>query len=133
MDLKTGIEIAGFALLVISNLVVIVSVFTGIRKDVGFLRTLYTQSAEHTKIEIARIDGLNEKHFAHAANTGIHQESMSKDTLTLHFSTMNASILALTEQFRAHTEEDMTVIRTIGGDLKEIRERLANRRREVQS
>lgn len=124
MDLKSGIELGGFAILVLTNLVLIVAAFTGIRKDVGFLKTLHASFVEETTREIVRLDNHHQKHFDHAANTGIHQESMSKESIGLHFRGIEETVKSLGEQIRTHAEEDRGSFRDIEQDLKEISGRL---------
>jgi hypothetical protein len=123
MDMGAKIALAGVLLAVLTSVVSVVAIVIGMRKDVSFLRSLYTQSVKDTKDQVERMDKLHQRHFDHAANTGIHQESMSKETLSLHFTTMQATIQGLSQQFTRHTEEDMAIFRDINLNLKEIRNR----------
>ncbi len=124
MDLKTGLEIAGFSIVVITNIVGIVAIFTTLKNRLSFLTDLFHASVLDNKAQIVRCETMHQRHFDHAANTGIHQESMSKDTLTLHFSTMQSDIKTLGEQFANHSKQDMEIFNSVNENLQKIRDRL---------
>lgn len=119
-----NIKLWGFVILVGSNLIAIVVMLTTMRNKLSYLSDLFSLAVADGKAQIIRQDAIHAQHFAHAANTGIHQESMSKDTLTLHFSSMESQIKTLGEQFAMHSRDDMEVMRALKEELGRIRERL---------
>jgi hypothetical protein len=127
LDFKDGLLIAGFAIGVATNVATVVAIFTTVRNKLAFLTETFAAFVVDNKSQIVRLDGLHERHFSHQANTGIHQESMSKDTLALHFSSIEANIRTLGEQFASHSREDMEVFRSVNENLNKIRERLPSK------
>lgn len=124
MTLEQGLEIAGFSIVLVTNIVGIVALFTTTRNKLSFLTDLFKASVVEGKAQVLRCDGLHQRHFDHSANTGIHQESMSKDMLSLHFSNMQADIKTLGEQFAAHSKQDMEIFQSVNDNLQKIRDRM---------
>ncbi len=124
MDLKINMEMLAFLGGLLTNLIVVVVMFTTMRNRLGFLFQLFQDALKDSKAQVLKFDLLHQRHFDHAANTGIHQESMSRETLAVHFQTLELATNGLATQFRSHTEEDMEVFRSISKDLQDIRDRL---------
>ena len=124
MDLKINVEMLAFVGGLLTNLIVVVVIFTTMRNKLAFLSQLFRDALRDWKTQVEQFNKLHQKHFDHAANTGIHQESMNRETLSVHFQTLEAATTGLANQFRSHTEEDMEVFRSISADLRQIRDRL---------
>ena len=120
MDLKNKIELVLAIIATVSVVVSVVAVFTTVRNKLDFLTQLF-QAA------VARFDIYHKQHFDHAANTGIHQESMSKDMLALHFENLKSTIAAQSSQLAKHVADDMEVLRDIRDELKRIHAVLPSR------
>jgi len=116
------IKLWGFVILVASNVVAVVVMLTTMKNKLTFLTELFQSSCVEAKEQVRRQDALHAQHFAHAANTGIHQESMSKETISVHFASMESSIRTLSSQFEKHSTEDMEVFKEINSHLSALRE-----------
>ncbi len=108
-------------IVLISNLVLIIAGYTNLKRDAA--------SNKDATIALAvTVNALSIKYDSHVGNSGIHQESMSREAIGLHFQAATAQIATLVKAFADHSKEDMDVFRGIQADLKILTERRNNPR-----
>lgn len=62
----------------------------------------------------------HDHHYAHEANTGIHQEALSEKVTNVMFGNTADQIRTLTALIKQHTADDMEVLRDIRTEIQNL-------------
>lgn len=79
----------------------------------------------------AKSDKMHNDHYQHAAKRSIHEESMPRETLVQHLENGRIQLQNLNEAFKAHSEQDMEVIKDVHDELKDLRKHFDTKAAEI--
>lgn len=116
MNIPLNAASIGVMILLLVNLVTVVTGYTNLRRDAK-------SNKESTALVAATVLTLSNRYDTHVSNSGIHQESMSREAITLHMSLITAQLTNLTAEFKQHSIADMEIFKEIRTDLKTLTDR----------